>query len=191
MKESTLQRIRAKVKEKLDAHKHTKQDWYCGKFLVRGSNNRSSLDSFLNEKVEVNPYPGARMLSGWKHLNRFYKLCRKTPLVANLQKGKIKPPREIDDFQSLKQAFDQFWIIVYPCSFYVTITRSIDGIIGSHTLILWYSSSFRINFPIAVSTFDGHFNRDAPTPMIEHINNLRLSQKFFQSNESQTQQIPL
>lgn len=174
MKEQAIARIREHSKKHLDLHhKESKNEFtMLGKFMVR---NTSHLQKYINIEGKKDPYPGCRLLSGWRHLQRFYKICRR-PLIAKLQSSR---------------AFTSFWTLVYPGSFYCTITKSPDGLQGDHVIVLYYSSSFRKNFPIASQIFTGHYAKGAPKQFSDHIRELILTQEFIQSQESRQEQIPL
>lgn len=160
----------------MQGHQKAKEDTYCGKFLVRGSSNASPLDKIIeSNKPEAQAFVGARFLSGWKHLQRFYYLSTK-PTFAKLQKG------------SWSSMTDTFWILLYPGSFYITIKKSESN---EHELTLWYSSSFRKNFPVAVANLQTHFDRQSSDKFVRIIRDLIRTKSMFQSQDQSKLQIPL
>lgn len=137
----------------------------------------SPLDKYIQDTTahEVSPYPEGRVLSGFKHLERFYKICRR-PIFAKLQSSRT---------------FDSFWILIYAGNFYITVRRSIDGLIGDHICTLWYRSSFKRNFAIAVTNYEGHFTKLAPKAIEDFLRGQILAKEFYQSQSSLSEQIPL
>lgn len=119
------------------------------------------------------------MLSGWKHLQRFYKITGRKPLIANLQKPKTG------------YFSDTFWILVYPGSFYVSIKLNSNDREEGHEATLYYCSSFRRNFPIAVAVIDEFFNKISAEKLSKRIYNLVQTKSLFQSQPQAELQIPL
>jgi len=173
--------MREKSRQAREHHNKTKEDTYCGKFLVRGSSKSSPLDKIIlssSGQTREAKKPGVRYLSAWRHLQRFYELTKNQKPIAFVR-------RRCQAF------FTDAWIAVYPCNFYVYIGKSPDGLRGNHPVVLYYAYGRGENYAIASSCYSEHFTQRADTAIPEFIRHLRITKGFFQTEIGQKQQIPL
>lgn len=183
-------KIRRLIELERQKHHTVKQDTYIGasvgrRFLVRGTLKTSAIDKFIHDAKKQpppDPFPGARFRSAWKLLDRFYKTCRR-PIKVNGVRFCRKHPDSL---------FERgYWLAIFPCGYHVIVRKSDAGLKGHHSVVLWYRSSYKKNFPIAATTYDEHFTKYGADGVIEFIRDCILAKEFFQSESTVHEQIPL